>query len=36
MKILVVADNPKLLKLLSHLLEKEDFHVISAAGRLLP
>lgn len=32
MKILVVEDNPQLLKLLSHLLEKEGFHVISATG----
>jgi two-component system alkaline phosphatase synthesis response regulator PhoP len=29
MKILVVEDNPKLLKLLSHLLEKEGFLVVS-------
>jgi two-component system, OmpR family, alkaline phosphatase synthesis response regulator PhoP len=32
MKILAVEDNPKLLKLLSHLLEKEGFAMVVAAG----
>jgi DNA-binding response OmpR family regulator len=32
MKILVVEDNPKLLKLLSHLLEKEGFQIVAATG----
>src|SRR5262245_54976879 len=32
MKILAVEDNPKLLKLLSHLLEKEGFTIIPATG----
>lgn len=32
MKVLVVEDNPKLQKLLSHLLEKEGFQLINAAG----
>jgi DNA-binding response OmpR family regulator len=32
MKILVVEDNPKLLKLLSHLLEKEGFQIVAATS----
>lgn len=32
MKVLAVEDNPKLLKLLSHLLEKEGFTIVSAGG----
>ena len=32
MKVLVVEDNPKLQKLLSHLLEKEGFQLVNAAG----
>ena len=32
MKILVVEDNPKLLKLLAHLLEKEGYDVACATG----